>query len=363
MERSSAFETTAALCRGDAVRGEVPGDYSVLLPPLPTGEDMKLSLVLHADTKGRPYRVEDFVSPLTQVGVREAISGPGAFQMRHVWLLKLHTAEAKEKLLSAGTLRVRYRLCLIIDPDRRELKVKVHWVSFGVPVDTVGRAFESFGELHRVFAVFVWASSWERTSRTNLFRRVRCGALPLTHLFIRQGVNRFIFLCDQTDPFLRTFLQVQLSGALPDFVVLCSDGVTGPLSAYLKEVVGAYRFLATRFSLEYLSTVSRKHLTKDLIDMSFSPPPPPLYRTLYSAFPGKYVLCRVKRMLVPPNTETFCFKLHSRTLPVKTWLHEKGIFVPWTVNCFLCKQPESIEHVFLDCYDAVFYWDVLQRTL
>lgn len=37
--------------------------------------------------------------------------------------------------------------------------------------------------------------------------------------------------------------------------------------------------------------------------------------------------------------------------------------MPWTVNCFLCKQPETIEHVFLYCWDAVFYWDVLQRTL
>ncbi|CAN7942518.1 unnamed protein product [Ixodes hexagonus] len=336
MERSSAFETTAALSRGDAVRGDVPSDYSVLLPPLPTGEDMKLSLVLHADTKGRPYRVEDFVSPLTQAGVREAISGLGAFQMGHVWLLKLHTVEAKEKLLSAGTLQVKNRLCLIIDPERRELKVKVHWVSFGVPVDTVRRAFESFGELHRVFAVFVWASSWERTSRTNLFRRVRCGGLSLTHLFIRQVVNRFIFLRDQTDPFLRTFLQVQLSGALPDFVVSCSDGVTGPLSAYLKEVVGDYRFLATRFSCEYLSTVSRKHLTKNLIDMSFSPP---LYRALYSAFPGKDVLCRVKRMLVPANTKTFSLNSTAELSRSRRGFARKEFSFPGLLIVFYTNSP------------------------
>ena len=32
-------------------------------------------------------------------------------------------------------------------------------------------------------------------------------------------------------------------------------------------------------------------------------------------------------------------------------------------HCFLCKKPETIEHVFLECWDGVFFWDVLQRTL
>lgn len=27
------------------------------------------------------------------------------------------------------------------------------------------------------------------------------------------------------------------------------------------------------------------------------------------------------------------------------------------------KKAETIEHVFIDCWDAVFLWDVLQRTL
>lgn len=59
----------------------------------------------------------------------------------------------------------------------------------------------------------------------------------------------------------------------------------------------------------------------------------------------------------------FFFKLHADSLPVKTWLVGRGVFVPWGENCFLCKAPESVEHVFLDCWDAIFFWDVLQRTL
>lgn len=68
-------------------------------------------------------------------------------------------------------------------------------------------------------------------------------------------------------------------------------------------------------------------------------------------------------MLVPPGVKTLFFKLHSGTLPVKKWMEDKGLVVPWGSHCFLCKKPETIEHVFLECWDGVFLWDVLQRTL
>lgn len=87
---------------------------------------MSRSLVLQADTQGRPYRMEDFVRPLNQVGVREEVETPSAFQMGHVWLLKLHTTAANEKLQAIGHLQVNDRLSLVIDPNKRELKVKVH---------------------------------------------------------------------------------------------------------------------------------------------------------------------------------------------------------------------------------------------
>uniref|UniRef100_A0A6M2DA90 Putative tick transposon n=1 Tax=Rhipicephalus microplus TaxID=6941 RepID=A0A6M2DA90_RHIMP len=55
--------------------------------------------------------------------------------------------------------------------------------------------------LHRIFAVFIWGSTWEKCSRTNLFRRVKHGGLSLSHLFVRQLVNRFIFFRDVQHPF------------------------------------------------------------------------------------------------------------------------------------------------------------------
>lgn len=213
--------------------------------------------------------------------------------------------------------------------------------------------------LHRVFAVFIWCSTWERTSRTNLFRRVRCGGLSLAHLFLRQVVNRFLFLRDVQNPFLRTVCQVRLGRVLPEFVVT-SCVRDGGIHGYLREVVLSARFLFSRFSFEYLATVHRKKLYRDLLDTTL---PTPLYRSLYSAGPGQDVCQRVKKMTVPPYVKSFFFKLHVGVLPVKTWMIEKGLFVPWGPDCLVCKKPETVEHAFIDCWDGVFLWDVLQRTL
>lgn len=215
-------------------------------------------------------------------------------------------------------------------------------------------------KLHRVFAVFIWSSSWERTSRTNLFRSVQSGGLGVSHLFFRQLVSRFLFLRDQKDVFLRTLVQVRLQRYLPEFIVSAGGDRGQAARGYLKEVVMAFRFLTVRFSLEYLSAVTRKRLYRDLVDMLM---PVPLYRSLYQAMTGQDVLKRVKKMPVRPSVKSFFFKLHTNTLSVSTWLDQKGIFVPWTTKCRLCSKPETIEHAFIECWDPIFFWDVLQRTL
>lgn len=165
-------------------------------------------------------------------------------------------------------------------------------------------------KIHRVFAVFIRASSWDSRCRTNLFRCVRNGGLLLTHLFLRQVVDRFRFLRNQSNPFLRTVFQVLLCDALPAFIVSSGDGATGPLSPFLKEVVAAYKFLAATFSMEYLSNVSRKKLMKELIELSC---PARFYPTSYCALPGNDVLSRGKIMIIPANTKTFFFCFFFQT--------------------------------------------------
>ncbi|CAN7990466.1 unnamed protein product [Ixodes pacificus] len=214
-------------------------------------------------------------------------------------------------------------------------------------------------KFHRVFAVFIWASSWERCARDNLFRQVQDGGLGLTHLFVSQLVNKFLFFRDTSDPFQRTVCQMRLARALAQLIV-SKECISGQVFGFFREIVSSLRFLQTRFSVEYLSNVTRKKLYKDIRDSVFSVP---MYRAIYCEGPGQDVLKRVKRMPVKPGVKTFFFKLHTGTLSLRTYLEEKGMFVFWGTICYTCKVPETIEHVFLHCGEGVFFWDVLQKTL
>ncbi|XP_050042606.3 uncharacterized protein [Dermacentor andersoni] len=215
--------------------------------------------------------------------------------------------------------------------------------------------------LHRVFATFIWSSSCESMRRDNLFLPLERGGLGLVHLFVRQIVSRLFFFPDSDHPYLREMLQLRLVQYVPNIVVSSNvkDVPQAPWG-FLKEVVDTFLFLKVRFSLEYVFTASRKAISAALVDSIF---PEPLYRAPYLSRPYQDVLKRVRKMCVPPGVKTFFFKLHSETLPVKTWLNSRGCFVPWSTNCRLCPRAETIDHCFIDCRDAVFFWDILQRTL
>ncbi|CAN7948889.1 unnamed protein product [Ixodes pacificus] len=145
-----------------------------------------------------------------------------------------------------------------------------------------------------------------------------------------------------SDPFLRTVCQVRVASRLPGLIVSTSS-MSGGIHRYLKEVVASCKFLLSRFSVAYLSEVPRKRY-KAVCDTVF---PVPLYRALYCAGPGQDVLKRVKRMVVPTGTKTFFFKLHSGTLPVKTWLNERGLFVPWGIIAFYARSQRRSNTCFL----------------
>lgn len=153
---------------------------------------------------------------------------------------------------------------------------------------------------------------------------------------------------------------MRLRDALPDFVVSSHAIKPMALKGYLREVSMAIRLLNARFSKDYLFAVSRKQLYKDLVEVFV---PTPVYRSMYYLGPERDVFKRVNNMPVRANTKSFFFKLHTGTLPVKPWLRSKGLFVPWSDNCLICNKEETVEHIFLDCHDARFLWDILQRTL
>ncbi|KAH6940932.1 hypothetical protein HPB50_010438 [Hyalomma asiaticum] len=110
----------------------------------------ELAVVLHCDILGRPYRIEDFRKPLQDAGVIKDVAVIGAYQMSHVWLVNLRSDEAKKKLVEAGRLVVKERLCIVIDPNRQEVRLKLHWMALDVINDNIRRAFSEYGEVKEV---------------------------------------------------------------------------------------------------------------------------------------------------------------------------------------------------------------------
>ncbi|XP_050042705.1 uncharacterized protein [Dermacentor andersoni] len=213
---------------------------------------------------------------------------------------------------------------------------------------------------HRILACFIWHSSWEAKRRDNLFLPLEKGGLGLVHLFVRQLVMRLFYLKSVRHSFLLAVNRARLASHLRFLFVTTNFAQEVPLWGFLKELVDTISFLKARFTLEYLFTGNRTSLNVALIDNLF---PEPLYRKPYLYLFGQDVLFHVRRMRIEPAAKTFFFKLHTSTLPVKTWLQEKGRYVPWSTNCRHCDQPETIEHCFILCRDAFHFWDILQRTI
>lgn len=111
---------------------------------------MNRVVVLHCDVGGRPYRIDDFRQPLKDTGVIQEVCGIGAYQMSHVWLINFRTDGAKKKLLESGPLSVKGRPCLVVDPVRHELRVKLHWVAFNVTNETIRKIFAEYGDVKEV---------------------------------------------------------------------------------------------------------------------------------------------------------------------------------------------------------------------
>ncbi|KAH8009992.1 hypothetical protein HPB51_023637 [Rhipicephalus microplus] len=150
----------------------LPKDYRLILPPLPTGEGLRRTLVLHCDIAARPYGINDFRKPLKELGIIQEVSGIGANQVSHVWLLNMKTDEAKKTLLDAGLLSVKDRPCVVVDPKRQEARLKLHWVAFDVNAEAVRRAFREYGEVKEVISDKWRDEDFEGVESTTRFVRL-----------------------------------------------------------------------------------------------------------------------------------------------------------------------------------------------
>ncbi|XP_077527289.1 uncharacterized protein LOC144138749 [Haemaphysalis longicornis] len=150
MSSSQVGAAVAASGRGNRTTDAETRDYQIILPQLPTGRFVLNTVFLHADVKARPYRVEDFRDTLARLELLPDVIALGAFQMNHVWAVTFKDAESAKKLVALRDVKVKDLRCMVIDPGNQVLRVKVHWVLYGVPDDLVRAAFAPFGVVTEV---------------------------------------------------------------------------------------------------------------------------------------------------------------------------------------------------------------------
>ncbi|KAK8773885.1 hypothetical protein V5799_011581 [Amblyomma americanum] len=207
MVRSERSVATAFVGRDESVSGLPPG-YRLLLSTLPSEEDMRLCVFLHGDTSKRPYQIEAFRQPFEEGGVLKDISGIGAYQMSHLWLVRFRTQEARDAVLAAGRLSMKGGYCAIIDTCRKEIKVKIHWVPFHISSETLQKALSEFGEVmeirHEEWNVPGFESTEPTTFVARMVLKERVTAEELPHLFKFYGSSILVVVPGRAPVSLRS---------------------------------------------------------------------------------------------------------------------------------------------------------------
>lgn len=121
--------------------------YKMILPTIPSGTVALNTIFLHADPSGRPYNIGHFGEALQAIVTRSEVTSIGPFLYNHLWALTFDNPSARDKLLSLGEIPVKGKKCLIIDPHKKELRVKMHWLPQHVPDEAVVAALERFGSV------------------------------------------------------------------------------------------------------------------------------------------------------------------------------------------------------------------------
>lgn len=84
------------------------------------------------------------------VGVLNETAALGSFQMNHVWMARMKSLSAKHRLLAAKELQVKGKRCLFLDPNKAELRIRIHWVPYDVANDCIRSALEGYETVEEV---------------------------------------------------------------------------------------------------------------------------------------------------------------------------------------------------------------------
>ncbi|KAM7293815.1 hypothetical protein ISCGN_023398 [Ixodes scapularis] len=108
------------------------------------------SVFLHGDLAARPYRAPDFRDALSGVIDRKDVIAMGQYQMSHVRMVVCATSLAKSKLVSCEELKVKGKKCLVVEPESKEVKLRLLWLPPHMENRRVVEALEPFGAVRSI---------------------------------------------------------------------------------------------------------------------------------------------------------------------------------------------------------------------
>lgn len=146
---ASRAATAVTFGRGNRTNDD-DNEYPFILPQLPQGRVAINTVFLHGDVRARPYKVEDFRDALLPTGVLPEVLCIGAYQINHVWAVTLKDATATKRLVAHKELQVKGRRCVIVDPQDQQVKLRLHWLLYGVADEDIRTAFAAFGKVEEV---------------------------------------------------------------------------------------------------------------------------------------------------------------------------------------------------------------------
>ena len=104
------------------------------------------SLILSGKKEGKPYVKEDFTDCLNDVleGLKNDVATFGPLAKNSEWCLTLKTDAAKDRVLSAGTLKVRGVTFHVRSADRTQLSARVHWAPSFIPDAAISKVLANY---------------------------------------------------------------------------------------------------------------------------------------------------------------------------------------------------------------------------
>ncbi|XP_064467254.1 uncharacterized protein LOC135378227 [Ornithodoros turicata] len=152
---SSSSVGATSTAKPSRVQGQETGskdtmNYKIIMPTIPTGTVTRNTLFLHGNPEGRPYNVGHFGQALEGLVKKEDVSNFGVYQYNHVWVISFRSAIAKERLLAMKELEVKGQRCMVIDPNRTEIEIKIHWIPGNVSDEALQKALEKYGNVKEI---------------------------------------------------------------------------------------------------------------------------------------------------------------------------------------------------------------------